>query len=52
VDLAWLPAYLRGGRLAVGALAGRVPEARAEADAMVAVYDRFLAALAAHRRNT
>jgi hypothetical protein len=51
VDLAWLPAYLRGGRLAVGALAGRVPEARAEADAMVAVYDRFLAALAAHRRN-
>jgi hypothetical protein len=52
VDLAWLPAYLRGGRLAVGALARRVPEARAEADAMAAVYDRFLAARAAHRRNT
>ena len=48
VDLAWLPAYLRGGRFAVQALAGRVPEAEHEADAMTRVYDRFLAALAAH----
>jgi hypothetical protein len=51
VDLAWLPAYLRGGRFAVAALAGRVPEARAGAEAMTKVYDRFLAALAAHRRK-
>lgn len=51
VDLAWLPAYLRGGRFAVQALAGRVPEAHAEAEAMTKVYDRFLAALAAHRRS-
>lgn len=49
VDLAWLPAYLRGGRFAVGALARRVPEAQAEAQAMTEVYDRFLAAMAARR---
>jgi hypothetical protein len=42
---------MRGGRAAVDALAGRVPEARAEADAMIRVYDRFLAVLAAHRRG-
>jgi hypothetical protein len=48
VDVAWLPAYLRGGRFAVQALAGRVPEARHEAGAMTKVYDRFQAALAAH----
>jgi hypothetical protein len=48
VDVAWLPAYLRGGRFAVQALAGRVPEARHEADPMTKVYDRFQAALAAH----
>jgi hypothetical protein len=47
VDLAWLPGYLRGGRFAVQALAGRVPQAQHEADAMTKVYDRFLAALAA-----
>jgi len=48
VDLAWLPAYLRGGRFAVQALAGRVPEARQEAELMTKIYDRFQAALAAH----
>jgi hypothetical protein len=48
VDLAWLPAYLRGGRFAVQALSGRVPGAQHEAEAMTKVYDRFLAALAAH----
>ena len=51
VGLAWLPGYLRGGRFAVQALAGRVPEAQAEAAAMTKVYDRFLAALAAHRHR-
>ena len=48
VDIAWLPAYLRGGRFAVQALAGRVPAAGDEAETMTNVYDRFLAALAAH----
>ena len=48
VDVAWLPAYLRGGRFAVQALAGRVPEAQHEAQAMTKIYDRFLAALTAH----
>lgn len=51
VDLAWLPAYMRGGSFAVQALAGRVPEARPAADAMNEVYERFLAALAAHRHG-
>lgn len=46
VDLAWLPAYMRGGRGAVRALAGRVPAAQSEAEAMTKVYDRFIAALA------
>lgn len=52
VDLAWLPAYLRGGRFAVRALAGRVPGAEREAEAMTEVYDRFTAALAARRRDS
>lgn len=46
VDLAWLPAYMRGGRGAVRVLAGRVPGAQPEAEAMTKVYDRFIAALA------
>jgi hypothetical protein len=46
VDLAWLRAYMRGGRGAVRALAGRVPAAQSEAEAMTKVYDRFIAALA------
>lgn len=50
VDLAWLASYLRGGRFAVQALAGRVPAARPEAEVMTRVYDRFLADLARHRR--
>jgi hypothetical protein len=49
--VAWLPAYLRGGRFAVQALSGRVSGARQEAEAMTRVYDRFLAALAAHFRR-
>jgi len=48
VDLVRLPAYMRAGRFAVQALAGRVLEAQYESDAMTKVYDRFLAALAAH----
>jgi hypothetical protein len=51
VDVAGLPGYLRGGRFAVQALAARVPAARHEAEAMTKVYDRFLAALAAHFPN-
>ena len=51
VNVAWLPAYLRGGRFAVQALSGRVPEARPEAEAMTTVYDRFQKALAAHFRR-
>lgn len=51
VDLAWLPAYLRGGRFAVQALAGRVPAAEGEAEAMTRVYDRFLKALSARRHH-
>ena len=46
VDLAWLPAYMRGGRGAVRVLADRVPAARSEAEAMTKVYERFIAALA------
>lgn len=49
VELDWLPAYLRGGRFAVQALAGRVPEAGTQARTMTEVYDRFIAALAARR---
>jgi hypothetical protein len=48
VDVVTLPDYLRGGRSAVQALSARAPEARREAEAMTKVYDRFLAALAAH----
>jgi hypothetical protein len=48
VDVVTLPDYLRGGRSAMQALSSRVPEARQEAQAMTKVYDRFLAALAAH----
>jgi hypothetical protein len=51
VDLAWLPAYLRGGSFAVQALAGRVPKARPAAEAMDKVYQRFLTALGAHRHG-
>ena len=47
-----LPAQLRGGRFAVLALAGRVPEAQAQAETMIAVYDRLIAALAARRRRS
>jgi hypothetical protein len=52
IDLAVLPAQLRGGRFAVLALAGRVPEAQAQAETMIAVYDRLIAALAARRRRS
>jgi hypothetical protein len=43
LDVAWLPAYLRGGCLAVQALDGWVPEARHEAEAMTKVHDRLQA---------
>jgi hypothetical protein len=52
VDLVTLPAQFRGGRFAVKALAGRVPEAQAQAETMIKVYDRLIAALAARRRQS
>jgi hypothetical protein len=45
VDLARLPWYFRGARMAVVALAGRVGEARDDARRMRHEYDRFLDAL-------
>jgi hypothetical protein len=45
VELSWLPWYFRGAKMAVVALAGRVPEARDDARVMRVEYDRFLDAL-------
>lgn len=45
VQLAWLPWYLRGAKMAVIALAGRVSQARDDARKMRHEYDRFLNAL-------
>jgi hypothetical protein len=44
-----LPFYFRAVRFAALALAGRVPEVRAESDGMVAEADRYLASLRALR---
>lgn len=45
VDLSWLPAYYRGAKFAATAIKGRVPEAKGDADRLLAEYDRYLDAL-------
>lgn len=45
VELSWLPTYFSGAKGAAGAIAGRVPAAADTGRAMVAEYDRYLAAL-------
>lgn len=45
VDLAWLPAYLRGAKFAATAIGMRVPEAGRQVDRLTMEYDRYLDAL-------
>lgn len=49
MDLAKLPAYLRGAKFAATALKMRVPAAAEQADRLTAEYDRYLQALADRR---
>lgn len=45
VDLAWLPAYLRGAKFAVTALATRVPQAVEQAETLKGEYDHYIEVL-------
>lgn len=52
VDLAWLPAYLRGAKFAATALGMRMPEAAGEVETLTAEYDRYLDAVRNRRKRS